>query len=170
MSTTDTTTNVVTRRPAAVPTAALPAAALPATAASLLLSILLAAGCSGAGEDVRVTLCKDIVAVHTGAAPVFERAEARTRGYEHAEVRLNYSIAGEPGSASCFYNHNAVDDTADQLANPLAAYATSPYRVIIGMETLPRPVLAETIARAMAKQGREFVENAGDMARKALTQ
>lgn len=170
MSATDTTSSSATRRPAAVRTAALPAMILPATAALLLLSILLAAGCSGVGEDVRVTLCKDIVAVHSGAAPAFERAETRTRGYEHAEVRLTYSIAGEPGSASCFYDHNAVEDTADQLANPLAAYATSPYRVIIGMETLPRPVLAEAIARAMAKQGREFVENAGDMARKALTQ
>jgi hypothetical protein len=138
--------------------------------ATPLAAILLVTGCSGAGEDVRVTLCKDIVAVRAASAPVFETAQTHTRGYEHAQVRLTYSIDGEAGTASCFYAHNAVEDTADQLANPLAAYATSPYRVIIGTETLPGPVLAEAIGQAMLKQGRQFIEQAGDMARKAVSQ
>jgi hypothetical protein len=148
-----------------------PMLSLPARAVTVLLpTALLVTGCSGAGEDVRVRLCKDIVAVQSGAMPVFDSAETRTRGYEHAQVRLRYSLGGERGSASCFFAHNAVEDTADQLANPLAAYATSPYRVIIDMETLPKQVLATAIGRAMQQQGRAFVEEAGAAARKALTQ
>jgi hypothetical protein len=143
---------------------------VPTPVAVALLTVLLAAGCSGAGEDVRVRLCKDIVAVRAGTAPVFERVDTHTRGYEHAQVRLTYSIDGVSGTASCFYDHDAVEDTADQLADPLAAYATSPYRVIIGTETLPRAVLAEAIGQAMLGQGRELIEQAGDMARRALTQ
>jgi hypothetical protein len=138
--------------------------------AALSAAAWLAAGCSWSGEDVRVRLCKDIVALRSGAPPVFDGADIRIRGYEHAEVRLYYSANGESGSASCFYAHDAVEDTADQIANPINAYATSPYRVIIGMETLPRDQLATAIGRAMQKQGREFVEESGEAARKVLAQ
>jgi hypothetical protein len=144
--------------------------ALAALSAAALSTAALLTGCSGAGEDVRVRLCKDIVTVQSGAAPMFESAEARTRGREYAEVRLTYTQGGESGSASCFYRYNAVEDTADQIANPLTAYSTSPYRVIIGMRTLPQGELAAAIGRAMQKQGREFVEQAGEAARKALSQ
>lgn len=140
------------------------------TTATPLLAALLALGCSGAGEDVRVTLCKDIVAARTGAEPVFEPADVRTRGYQGAEVRLAYRVGDSPGRATCLYAHNAVEDTADQLANPLNAYATSPERVVIAGETLSRPALAEAVKQAMLKQGRHLVEQAGDMARKAVTQ
>ncbi|WP_058554192.1 hypothetical protein [Thiohalocapsa sp. ML1] len=140
------------------------------TLAALFTAALLAVGCSGAGEDVRVRLCKDIVTVQGGTAPLFQSAEARTRGREYAEVRVAYTAGGEAGSASCFYRYNAVEDTADQIANPLTAYSTSPYRVIIGSRTLPQGELATAIGRAMQKQGREFVEQAGEAARKALSQ
>jgi len=138
--------------------------------AAVLLALSLALGCSGAGEDVRVTLCKDIVAVQTGAAPAFEAPEIRTRGYQGAEIRLAYRVGDSPGRATCFYAHNAVEDTADQLANPLNAYATSPERVIIAGEALSRPALAQALKQALLKQGRQFVEDAGDMARKAVAQ
>lgn len=149
-----------------------PATAAPPRAVRLaLLSITVAlTGCSGGGEDVRVRLCKDIVAVHSGTQPAFEGAEARTRGREHAEVRLTYSLGGEPGSASCFYAYNAVEDTAQQLAEPLSAYSASPYRVIIGMETLSGKTLARAIGLAMQRQGKQFIEQAGERARQTLGQ
>lgn len=138
--------------------------------AAVVLALSLALGCSGAGEDVRVTLCKDIVTVQTSAQPAFEAPEIRTRGYQGAEVRLAYRVGDRPGRATCFYAHDAVEDTADQLVNPLNAYATSPERVIIAGETLSRAALAEAVKQAMLKQGRQFVEAAGDVARKAVTQ
>jgi hypothetical protein len=141
-----------------------------AAAVAALMAALMAIGCSGAGEDVRVTLCKDIVAVSTGGSPVFEAADVRTSGYQGAEVRLAYQVGDRPGRATCFYAHNAVEDTADQLVNPLNAYATSPERVIIAGETLSRPALAEAVKQAMLKQGRQFIEEASDMARKAVSQ
>ena len=128
------------------------------------------AGWSGGGEDVRVRLCKDIVAVQPGAAPVFQSAEARPRGREHLEVRVEYTRGSEAGSTSCFYAYNAPDDTAQQLADPLTAYSASPYRVIIGMQTLSKPALAEAIKQAMARQGKQFLQQAGTAARSALGQ
>jgi hypothetical protein len=120
-------------------------------AAMAAVSIALVAGCGGPSEDVRISLCKDIVAVHTAASPAYERAEATARGYEHAQVHLSYRTDGKRGTAACFYEHDAVEDTADLLANPLRAYATSPYRVIINGETLTRAALAQAIGRATLK-------------------
>jgi hypothetical protein len=132
--------------------------------------VLLAAGCSGAGEDVRVRLCKDIVAVHAGARPIFETPETHTRGYQGAEIRLRYRIGERPGRAVCVYAHDAVEDTADQLANPLNAYATSPERVRISGEELSRPALAEVVKQALLKQGRAVVEATGEAARRVISQ
>ncbi len=134
------------------------------------LPALLTLACSGSGEDVRVTLCKDIVAVRASTKPIFETPDIRTRGYQGAEVRLAYRLGDQAGSATCVYAYNAVDDTADQLANPLNAFATSPERVVLDGQTLSRPALAEAVKQAMLKQGRQFLKEASDQARNAITQ
>ena len=165
--------SAIQRTAAAVTSRRLTTAAAATPLAGLLRLLLIPValtGCSGSGEDVRVRLCQDIVAVHSDTQPAFASDEARIRGREHAEVRLTYSLGGEPGSASCFYAYNAVEDTAQQLADPLSAYSASPYQVIIGMETLSQPALAEAINQAMLRQGKQFVEQAGERARKALGQ
>ncbi|TVQ93022.1 MAG: hypothetical protein EA400_02935 [Chromatiaceae bacterium] len=130
-------------------------------------SLLLLAGCGGSpGEDVRVTLCKDIVAVQAGGAVSIQSASAQTRGYQDAIVRVRYDRGGNPGEAICYFPYRAVDDTGQTLADPLSAYGTSPTGVTFDGQPLSGPQLAEAIRQAMLRQGRA----AADRARSAVQQ
>jgi hypothetical protein len=127
---------------------------------ALVASGLLVASCSSPTEDVRITLCKDIVRTQTGSGTAIQGADAQTKGYEYAAVRVRFSSDGRDAQAVCYYNYNAVEDTAMQLADPLSAYATSPYEVVIDGQQLSRSQLAGAVKDAMLKQGREFVDRA----------
>lgn len=134
---------------------------------SLINAVLLAqliTGCSGPGEDVRVTLCKDLVRGQLGgAAPAWTDVGTRAKGYEDAVISLRWSGPQGEGSARCDYPYNAVDDTAQQLADPLSAYAASPTKVEINGQSLTGPALASAIARAMEQQGRQLLDSAGKL-------
>jgi len=134
---------------------------LPAAALSLLIALLSA--CSGSGEDVRVTLCKDIVRLQLGGeSPTWTGVSTRTPGHEPAAINLSW--AG--GAAVCRYDYNAVDDTAMALSDPLSSYSASPSSVTINGQSLSRPALADAIKRAMIGQARGAV----DSVKKALQQ
>jgi hypothetical protein len=129
-------------------------------AMSLLISTVFVAGCSNPREDVRVTLCKDIVRTQVGSSTVLQGADTQTKGYEYAAVRVRFSSQGRDAQAVCYYSHDAGDDTALNLSDPLSAYATSPFEVNIDGQKLNKPGLAEAIKQAMLKQGRDFVDAA----------
>lgn len=143
-----------------------PSTARPAVAGILLSSGLLVA-CSNPGEDVRVRLCKDLVAVHLGSADPIDwtAAYTETSGYDDARVQLQWSTAEGRASATCTYPYNAIEDTAQQLAEPLSAYATSPSQAVIDGKTLRGQALANAIARAMQRQGRELIDSASQALR-----
>ena len=126
---------------------------------------LIAAGCSGSREDVRVTLCKDLVAVRLGTSQplTWTGSEAQARGHEDAVVRLRYSGSNGDGDAVCYYAYNAVDDTAQMLSDPLSAYSTSPSKMILNGKTLSRQELAVAVKDAMLKQGKSLVDGAKKM-------
>jgi hypothetical protein len=86
--------------------------------------------------------------------------DTQTKGHEHAAVRVRFSTRGREARAVCYYDHDAVDDTALHLSDPLSAYATSPHEVAIDGQKLSRSSLAEAVKQAMLKQGREFVDRA----------
>jgi hypothetical protein len=132
----------------------------PPRALFVLAAALTLAGCSGAGEDVRVTLCKDLVAVQLGdsAARNWTQTATETRGYEYAAVKLRWSAAEGDGSATCYYDYNAVEDTAMALSAPLSSYAASPSKMVLNAKTLSKPALAEAVKQAMLKQGRSLVD------------
>jgi len=132
----------------------------PPRALFVLAAALTLAGCSGAGEDVRVTLCKDLVAVQLGdsAARNWTQTTTETRGYEYAAVKLRWSAAEGDGSATCYYDYNAVEDTAMALSDPLSSYAASPSKMVLNAKTLSKPALAEAVKQAMLKQGRSLVD------------
>ena len=125
-----------------------------------LAAALTLAACSGSGEDVRVTLCKDLVAVQLGdsAARNWTQTATETRGYEYATVKLRWSGPDIDGSATCYYDYNAVEDTALALSDPLSSYAASPSKMVLNDKTLSRPALAEAVKQAMLKQGRSLVD------------
>jgi hypothetical protein len=117
-------------------------------------------GCSNPREDVRVTLCKDMVQTQSaGAQPInWTAVSAEARGYEHAEVRLRFTAGGKDGEAACYYDYDAVDQTAITMSDPLAAYATSPSKMVLNGQALSRSALAQAVKAAMLKQGRELVD------------
>jgi len=140
----------------------LPLQTTPASPRALftLAAALTLAACSGSGEDVRVTLCKDLVAVQLGdsAARNWTQTATETRGYEYATVKLHWSGPDSDGSATCYYDYNAVEDTAMALSDPLSSYAASPSKMVLNAKTLSRPALAEAVKQAMLKQGRSLVD------------
>lgn len=115
--------------------------------------------CGSPGEDVRVTLCKDMVRVRVGGTPDWSSTQVKTPGRQDAEVRLTYSGPAGAGTAICYYRYDAVEDTAMQLANPLTAYSTSPSKMLIDGQPLARQVLADTVKQAMLNQGKRFVDD-----------
>lgn len=129
---------------------------LAAVAAALILS-----ACSGAGEDVRVTLCKDMVRVQNGGSGGLNwtQAAAETRGYDGAVVKLRWSGSDGDGTAVCTYSYNAVEHTAMALGDPLSSYSASPSKMVLNGQTLSKSALAETIKQAMLKQGRSLVNS-----------
>jgi hypothetical protein len=130
---------------------------LPLLAAGAVAAGLL--GCSDSPfEDVRIRLCKDIAAVHAGAPVGVERVETKTPGYRDAQVVVVYRQGEQRRQAVCHYPYDAPDDTAQTLSQPLSAYASSPARVVIDGNPLPRAALAEVVKKAMMKQGRAFVD------------
>ena len=132
----------------------------PPRALFVLAAMLTLAGCSGSGEDVRVTLCKDLVAVQLGdsASRNWTQTATETRGYEYAAVKLRWSEPDGDGSATCYYDYNAVEDTAMALSDPLSSYAASPSKMVLNAKTLSKPALAEAVKQAMLKQGRSLVD------------
>lgn len=135
------------------------AAAVPAL--TLLSGALLLPGCSSDPmEAVHVTLCKDIARVQLPAAqPVtWNPGDMQIRRPEYAVIHVN--VGSSPTKVSCYYNHDAVEDTALGLSDPLSEYATSPYKVTINGQQLSKAALAEAVKQAMLLQGREFVDRA----------
>ena len=131
-----------------------------ATALSLFVAGLSLSGCSNPREDVRITLCKDMVQTQlAGSQPItWTAVSTETRGYEHAAVRLRFSIGGKGGEAACYYNYVAVEETGITVSDPLAAYATSPSKMVLNGQTLSQSALAKGVKEAMLKQGRELVD------------
>lgn len=135
---------------------------------SLVIGSSLVTGCANPREDVRIRLCKDLVAVRLGEGQLtWTQVSTRTPGYSDAIVELRWSGAGGDGRATCSYPYNAVDDTAQQLAEPLSAYSSSPKQVVINGETLSGQALASAIAQAMQRQGRELIDAAGNALRQS---
>ena len=121
----------------------------------------LAAGCANPGEDVRLALCKDMVAVELGAEPTWTDTRIQTRGRDGAVATIGFSHAdGRGGRAECHYRYDAVEDNMLTAADPLAAYSTSPSKMVLDGRTLTGQNLARTLGQAMRRQGRELLDRA----------
>jgi hypothetical protein len=127
------------------------------TALALLTAVGLT-GCPNPRQDVRLSLCQDMVTGQLGAEPTWQGNEIQIRGYEDAVVRLRFTSSAGAGRAECAYKHAKGEDTAITLANPIEAYSTSPTRMTLNGRTLTGPELARAIQQAMGKQGREFLD------------
>lgn len=135
---------------------------------TLVLAAGLMAGCSGSDEDVRIRLCKDLASTLTQSteAPIWKDTRVEMSRAEQLVVLLSFDAQSPPGGqlapmkAACYYRHDAVDETALTVADPMSAYSTSPYRMTLNGKEVRNPRLAEAIKRAMLKQGRELLDRA----------
>lgn len=127
-----------------------------------LLGSMLAAGCSGSREDVRISFCKQLVMtqVDQPGSVRWTRVETDPQGYSGLSVVLGFEAggAGQPRQAVCHYRYNAVDDTALLLSDPLSAYATSPETMTIDGDRLAQPALAKAVKDAMLQQGKALID------------
>jgi len=145
-------------------------------AVALALGVVVTAGCSGSREDVRVTLCKNLTtallasaesAEWTGGENTFSRPS-------YAVTSLTFDVAGggDPRSSksACYYAYDALDDTAQTLADPLSAHATLPFKMTFDGQTLSDGELLRLVNAEQERQGRQAVEDlekgARDMADK----
>lgn len=144
-------------------------------AAALALGVVLTAGCSGSREDVRVTLCKNLTTALLSSAESAEwtGGENTFNRPSYAVTSLTFDVAGGvPRSAksACYYAYDALDDTAQTLADPLSAHATLPFKMTFDGQTLSDGELLRLVNEEQKRQGRQAVEKlekgARDMADK----
>lgn len=134
---------------------------------------LLLQGCSSSGEDPRITMCR-------GLAADLSSTEARQwKGGDNRFVYPEYAVvnvAGDSGDrAACWYEYDAVEESALDHANPLLAYATLPYQMTLNEVQVAKPTLKAAITlqqkEAPAKaleEARKAVEMANEQMRRSL--
>lgn len=137
----------------------------PSLTALALLTAAGLTGCPNPRQDVRLSLCQDMVTGQLGAEPTWQGSEVQLRGYEDAVVRLRFTTSTGTGQAECAYPHAKGEDTAIMLANPIEAYTTSPTRITLNGRALTGPELARAVQQALGKQGREFLDRARESLR-----
>ncbi len=94
--------------------------------------------CSGSTEDVRVTFCKDISsALVPGAESIEWTANENTfKRPEYATAALTFDVVDSRGErktmrTACYFEFDAIEDTAQHLADPFSAYATLPFAMSV---------------------------------------
>lgn len=133
------------------------------------LSILLAvggmlAGCSGTGEDVRVTLCKNLTqTTQPGAASIEWTGNENTfRRPEYAIAGLSFEVIDAGGKrramrSACHYAYDAVEDTAQHLADPFSAYANLPFAMTVDDRPLSDTELLRLVNEEQKRLGRKVL-------------
>jgi len=120
-------------------------------------------GCSGPGQDVRVSFCKDMVAAHLNALDSiwWTGQDSRIKRPEFARVDLRFQIGDSGGDdrlAACFYEYDTPDENAMTHADPLAAYATTPYRMMVDGRDVPEAEINRLITDVGLLQADEFLK------------
>lgn len=121
---------------------------------------LLIVGCSGSTEDVRLTLCKDLVPELTNmsAKPEFTSEDIKIQGYEDLEVRLSFNAGDQTGRMVCFYPYNTPEENVIDHVDPAAAFDTYPNKVMLNGETLNHSQVAKKINQVLIKQGKQAID------------
>jgi len=143
---------------------------------ALSLALVFITGCSGSREDVRVALCKNLTTalVAPGGSVEWTGGENSFNRPSYAVTALSFEVTegGQTRSqhSACHYAYEALEDTAQTLADPLSAYATLPFKMSLGDRVLSDAELLKLVNAEQMRQGRQVVESleqgARDMADK----
>jgi len=136
-----------------------------------LAGSLLLGGCGKPTPDVRLSLCKDLGSELSGGsadALTWETEEVQPHGYAGLDIRLTFtSTANGSHALACHYEHEAKDETALTLSNPLSAYATYPTQVISDGRTLGDRETFDAVNAVLKKQGKRLLDKIHDQVDKA---
>jgi hypothetical protein len=126
-------------------------------------AVTLLAGCSGSSEDVRVTFCKDLSRAVAGEGAEIEwtGSDNAFRRPEYATATLTFSVKSDAGSktmqTACYYEYDAVEDTAQHLADPFSAYATLPFAMTVDGRALADAELVKLRTAEQRRRGQAVV-------------
>lgn len=137
--------------------------------------LLLVTGCSGPSEDVRVSLCKNLTQ-SLQASP--QSIEWKGNEYTfnrpaYAITTLTFDVVSGDGkrttmTSACHFAYEALDDTAITLANPIEAYGTLPFAMVVEGRALSDGELLRLVNAEQKRQGRQVIstleKNARDLA------
>lgn len=131
-----------------------------------ITAVVVLAGCSGSNEDVRVTFCKDLSRAVAGEGSEIEwTANDNTfRRPEYATAQLTFKLTASDGGSktmqtACFYEYDAVEDTAQHLADPFSAYATLPFAMSVDGRALADAELVRLRTAEQRRRGEAVVVN-----------
>ena len=133
--------------------------------ALLWITLMGLSGCSGPQQDVRVSFCKDMVAAHLDALDsiwwVADDSEIKRPEYARIDLSFNIGNAAKdvpPRRASCLYEYDATDENVITHTDPLAAYATTPYQMLVDGQRVAEPVLNQLITDVGLLQAGNFLD------------
>lgn len=141
-------------------------------AVTIAVAVVLTAGCSGSREDVRVTLCKNLTKALVSSSESIEwtGGENTFNRPAYAITSLAFEVGGSTKKSACHYAYEALEDTAQTLADPLSAYANLPFKMSFDGHALSDQELLRLVNAEQVRQGRQVVEKlekgARDMADK----
>lgn len=123
------------------------------------LVFVLMAGCTGSTEDVRLTLCKDLLPELKDSTRIEVLSEdIVVKGYEDLEVRLSYRDVESEGNITCFYPYNTHEENVMDHVNPAAAFATYPTKIMLDQQPVDHALMAKKINAVLVKQGKQALD------------
>jgi hypothetical protein len=123
-----------------------------------LLSVGLSlAGCSGSGEDPRETFCKNLTVAMLGL-PGDSEWQDSTQAIQRPEFATITVRAQRGATATCWFEYDVPEETAETHVDPLSAYATLPYRMTLNGKTVADRVLLDAVNAEQIRQGKQVIE------------
>jgi hypothetical protein len=115
------------------------------------------AGCSGSGEDPRETFCKNLtVAMYSLSDDVqWQESEQVIKDPQFAKITVRPKTGNR---ATCWFEYDAPEETAESHVDPLSAYATLPYRMTLNGKAVAERTLLDAVNAEQIRQGKAVVE------------
>ena len=137
--------------------------------AALVAGALALSGCSGTQEDVRITFCKNLTSALVSAPSDVKWQEPRSsiNAPEFAAITVEFISGSGNTSATCYYEYELMHETAMDHANPLLAYATLPYEMILNGEPVSTSLLTKITGDEQIRQGKVALERVKEVADEA---
>jgi len=131
----------------------------PIKVAASLTTVLILQGCSGSHQDPRISLCRHLASDMSNTA---DDSVWSTNGEdivrpEYAKVKVK-TIEGQ--NASCFYEYDAVEEDALTHSDPLSAYATLPYKMVLNGKEISAQKLKAAVMAQQTKTGKAIINKA----------